>query len=90
MSRLLPGDRVGLESGLRRDGEVLPAGTMGTVVSVDMTSGRAEVDWDVAATVVLHLETDPFWIQLCSGYGPPPEAEELGEQSSGTEDHGLI
>lgn len=90
MSRLSSGDRVGLERELRRDGEVLPAGTTGTVVSVDVTAGQTEVDWDVPSTLVLRLETDPFWIQLCSGYGPPSEREDLGESSGGTEDEGLI
>jgi hypothetical protein len=90
MARLIPGDRINVLRAINRDGGHLPVGTMGTVVSVDVTAGQAEVDWDVSSTVVLHLDVDRFGIQLCSGYGPPPEAEELGEQSSCTEDDGLI
>ena len=65
---------------ISRDGGHLPVGTMGTVVSVDFNVQRAEVDWDVPSTLVLHLDVDRFGIQLCSGYGPPDENWQTSDQ----------
>jgi hypothetical protein len=86
MSRLLPGDRIGLESELRRGGEILPAGALGTIVSVDVDAGSAEVDWDVPSKLVLRLNSDPFWIQLCSGLCPSDE----GRPSTDSTEEGLF
>jgi len=60
---------------------ILPSND-GTVVSVNVNTERAQVDWDVPSTLVLQLDVDQFGIQLCSGYGPP---DEDGEMSSLTE-----
>lgn len=90
MSRLFPGDRVGITDAIHRDGEHLPAGTMGTVVSVDANAERAEVDWDVPSTLVLRLNDDQFWIQLCSGYGPPDEGGGPEEPSEAGDEEGLV
>lgn len=46
-------------------------------MSVDVNTELAEVDWDVRRKLVLRLNVDPFWIQLCSGYGPPDEDGDL-------------
>ncbi|MDT5057254.1 MAG: hypothetical protein QOE52_3719 [Mycobacterium sp.] len=90
MTRLFPDDRVQLAAELCRDGERLPMGTMGTVVSLDANGERAEVEWDVPSKVVLLLDVDSFWVQLCSGYGPPPETLGVSEPSNGTADEGII
>jgi hypothetical protein len=97
MSRLFPGDRIKIASELDREGERLPIGTMGTVVSVDARGGRAEVDWDAVNPVtgepsklVLLLDVDPFWIELCTGYGPAPENEGLNEPPTNGQEEGRI
>jgi hypothetical protein len=83
MSRLFPGDRINITRAIHRDGEHLPVGTMGTVVSVDLNAGQAGVDWDVPSTSTLQLDVDQFGIQLCSGYGPPDEDWKIGDQDVG-------
>lgn len=81
MSRLFPGDRIKIAAEVERDGEFLPIGSMGTVVSVDANAEWAEVDWDVPSTLVLRLNVDRFWIQMCSGYGPPDDDGDQSEPS---------
>lgn len=77
-----PGDRVKIAGVMPNEPDPLPIGTMGTVVRVLESSGQIDVKWDNGRSLFLLADVDPFWVELCSGYGPE---EELSAKPGATE-----
>lgn len=71
----LPGDRVKIAGIMPNEPDPLPIGTMGTVVRVLESTGQIDVDWDNGRSLFLLADVDPFWVELCTGYGPAPEED---------------